>query len=51
MSPQDFNRARAVQSIAPGIFGRPIILVNETLLKCIPADVIHSLMADLNLHI
>ena len=51
VTPQDFNRARAAQSAALGILGRPIVLANETLLKRIPADVIHSLMADLHLRI
>jgi hypothetical protein len=51
MSPQDFNRARAAQSAALGILGRPSVLGNEALLKRIPADVIHSLMADLRLRI
>jgi hypothetical protein len=51
VSPQDFNRARAAQSAALGILGRPIVLANETLLKRIPTDVIHSLMADLHLRI
>jgi hypothetical protein len=49
VTPQDFNRARAAQSAALGILGRPIVLANETLLKRLPADVIHSLMADLHL--
>jgi hypothetical protein len=51
VSPQDFNRARAAQSAALGILGRPSVLGNEALLKRIPADVIHSLMADLRLRI
>jgi hypothetical protein len=51
VSTQDFNRARVAQSAALGILGRPIVLANETLLKRIPADVIHSLMADLHLRI
>ncbi len=51
VSPQDFNRALTAQSAALGILGRPIVLANETLLKRIPAEVIHSLMADLQLHI
>jgi hypothetical protein len=51
VSPQDVNRARAAQSAALGIPGRPIVLANETLLKRVPADVIHSLMADLHLRI
>jgi hypothetical protein len=48
---QEFLRARAAQSAALGILGRPIVLTNESLLKRIPADVIHSLMADLHLRI
>jgi hypothetical protein len=51
VTPQDFNRARAAQSAALGILGRPIVLTNEMLLKRISADVIHSLMADLHLRI
>ena len=51
VTPQDFKRARAAQSAAMGILGRPIVLTNEMLLKRIPADVIHSLMADLHLRI
>jgi hypothetical protein len=51
VTPQDFSRAQAAQSAALGILGRPIVLTNETLLKRIPADVIHSLMADLHLRI
>ena len=51
VTPQDFNRAQAAQSATLGILGRPIVLANETLLKRIPADVIHSLMADLHLRI
>ena len=51
VTPQDFNRAQAAQSAALGILGRPIVLANESLLKRIPADVIHSLMADLHLRI
>jgi hypothetical protein len=51
VSPQDFNRARAAQSAALGILGRPVVLANESLLKRIPADAIHSLMADLHLRI
>ena len=51
VTPQDFNRARAAQSAALGILGRPIVLANESLLKRIPADVIHTLMADLHLRI
>jgi hypothetical protein len=51
VTPQDFNRAQATQSAALGILGRPIVLANETLLKRIPAEVIHSLMADLRLRI
>ncbi|CAG0933925.1 hypothetical protein TFLX_03278 [Thermoflexales bacterium] len=51
VTPQDFNRAQAAQSAALGILGRPIVLANETLLKRIPVDVIHSLMADLHLRI
>jgi hypothetical protein len=51
VTPQDFNRAQAARSAALGILGRPIVLTNETLLKRIPADVIHSLMADLHLRI
>ncbi len=51
VTPQDFNRAQAAQSAALGILGRPIVLANEALLKRIPADVIHSLMADLHLRI
>ena len=49
VSPQDFNQALTVQSAALGILGRPIVLANESLLKRIPADVIHSLMAGLHL--
>lgn len=48
---EDFNRARAAQSAALGILGRPSVLGSEALLKRIPADVIHSLMADLRLRI
>jgi hypothetical protein len=48
---EDFNRARAAQSAALGILGRPVVLTNESLLKRIPADVIHSLMADLHLRL
>ena len=48
---QDFNRAQAAQSAALGILGRPIVLATEALLKGLPADVIHSLMADLHLRI
>ncbi|HTP08950.1 MAG TPA: hypothetical protein VMP08_11910 [Anaerolineae bacterium] len=51
VTPQDFNRARAAQSVALGILGRPVVLANETLLKRIPDEVIHSLMADLQLRI
>jgi hypothetical protein len=51
VSPKDFNRARTAQSAALGILERPIVLANESLLKRIPADVIHSLMADLHLRI
>jgi hypothetical protein len=51
VSSQDFNRARAAQSAALGILGRPAVLTNESLLKRIPDDVIHSLMADLHLRI
>jgi hypothetical protein len=51
VSPQDFNRARAARSAALGILGRPVVLTNESLLKRIPNDVIHSLMADLHLRI
>jgi hypothetical protein len=51
VTPQDFKRAQAAQSAALGILGRPIVLANETLLKRIPADVIHSLMAELHLRI
>ena len=51
VTPQDFNRAHATQSAALGILGRPVVLANEALLKRIPADVIHSLMADLHLRI
>jgi hypothetical protein len=51
VTPQDFNRAQAAQSAALGILGRPIVLANETLLKRIPVEVIHSLMADLHLRI
>ena len=51
VTPQDFNRAQAAQSAALGILGRPIVLANEVLLKRIPAEVIHSLMADLHLRI
>jgi hypothetical protein len=48
---EDFNQARAAQSAALGILGRPVVLTNESLLKRIPADVIHTLMADLHLRI
>jgi hypothetical protein len=51
VTPQDFKRAQAAQSAALGILGRPIVLANESLLKRIPADVIHSLMAELHLRI
>jgi hypothetical protein len=51
VTPQDFHRAQAAQSAALGILGRPIVLASESLLKRIPADVIHSLMADLHLRI
>jgi hypothetical protein len=51
VTPQDFNQAHAAQSAALGILGRPVVLANEALLKRIPADVIHSLMADLHLRI
>jgi len=51
VTPQEFKRAQAAQSAALGILGRPIVLANESLLKRIPADVIHSLMADLGLRI
>jgi hypothetical protein len=51
VTPQDFNRAQAAQSAALSILGRPIVLANETLLKRIPSDVIHSLMADLGVRI
>jgi hypothetical protein len=51
VTPQHFKRAQAAQSAALGILGRPIVLANEALLKRIPADVIHSLMADLHLRI
>jgi hypothetical protein len=51
VTPQDFNRAQVAQAAALGILGRPIVLAKETLLKRIPADVIHSLMADLHLRI
>ena len=51
VTPKDFNRAQAAQSAALGILGRPIVLANEALLKRIPAEVIHSLMADLQLRI
>ena len=51
VTPQDFTRAQVAQSAALGILGRPIVLANETLLKRIPSDVIHSLMADLHLRI
>ncbi len=51
VTPQDYNRAQAAQSAALGILGRPIVLANESLLKRIPTDVIHSLMADLHLRI
>ena len=49
VTPQDFNRARAAQSAALGLLGRPSVLTNESLLKRIPVDVIHSLMTDLRL--
>jgi hypothetical protein len=48
---QEFKRAQPAQSAALGILGRPIVLANSTLLKRIPADVIHTLMADLHLRI
>jgi hypothetical protein len=51
VTPQDFTRTQAAQSAALGILGRPIVLANEALLKRIPADVIHSFIADLNLRI
>jgi hypothetical protein len=51
VTPQVFNRAQAAQSAALGILGRPIVLANDSLLKRIPADVIHSLVADLHLRI
>ena len=51
VTPQDFTRAQVAQSAALGILGRPIVLVNESLLKRIPADVIHALMADSHLRI
>jgi len=51
VTPQDFNRAHAAQSAALGILGRPVVLANDALLKRIPADVIHTLMADLHLRI
>ncbi len=51
VSPQDFKRVRTAQSAALGILGRLSILANESLLKRIPDDVIHSLMADLRLRI
>jgi hypothetical protein len=51
VTPQDFTRAQVAQSAALGILGRPVVLANDTLLKRIPPDVIHSLMADLHLRI
>jgi hypothetical protein len=51
VTPQDFKRAQVAQSAALGILGRPIVLAHEMLLKRIPADVIHSLMADLHIRI
>ncbi|HEY4722069.1 MAG TPA: hypothetical protein VII92_09500, partial [Anaerolineae bacterium] len=51
VSTEELNRVRAAQSAALGILGRPVVLTNESLLKRIPADVIHSLMADLHLRI
>jgi len=51
VTPQGFNQAHAAQSAALGLLGRPIVLANDALLKRIPADVIHSLMADLHLRI
>jgi hypothetical protein len=51
VTPQDFTRAQIAQSAALGILGRPIVLANESLLKRIPAEVIHTLMADLHLRI
>ena len=51
VAPQDINQAHAAQSAALGLLGRPIVLANDALLKRIPADVIHSLMADLHIRI
>ncbi len=51
MTDRDFNRAQAAQSAALGILGRPVVLTNESLLKRIPDDVIHTLMVDLNLRV
>jgi hypothetical protein len=51
VTPQDFNRAHAAQSAVLGLLGRPIVLANDALLKRIPADVIHTLMADLHFRI
>lgn len=48
---EDFNRARAAQSVALGILGRPVVLTNESLLRRLPNAVIHTLMAELNLRV
>lgn len=50
-SSQEIRQARAAQSAALAVLGRPEVLCDESLLKRIPDGIIHTLMADLRLRI